>query len=448
MSNSTAAGPAPALDRLDSWKAIAQYLGRDERTVRRWEKTLGLPVRRVPGGRGHSVFAYVHELEAWLRVRDPAATADLTNISEPDAAAPPPAPVAIADPVVASPRARRLIWQAAAAVLIVSAGAWAFASRRNGGDRLSVRLTPDAVIGADAAGAERWRYLLPEDERRIWLEPPIVLNGGAPGVLAAASQRFDTATGAERGGQLYWLTPDGSLDRTWRADDSVAFTATEYGPPWVITDAQVAARPSGRLIAVTAHHHNWWPSLVVLLDASWRRVGTFVNAGWIEQVRWLDADRLLVTGFFNGRDAGMAALLDATALAGQSPPADDVTYRCPGCGEPRPLRYVTFPRSEVNLAASAPFNRAYVQVIGQRVLIRTMEVDPESSRPADAIYELTPSLDVVSASYSDRYWEEHRTLETRGVLHHDRAHCPDKNGPRAVDVWEAKTGWRRVEVRR
>jgi hypothetical protein len=35
-------------ERLDSWKAIAAYLGRDVGTVRRWERTRGLPVKRVP----------------------------------------------------------------------------------------------------------------------------------------------------------------------------------------------------------------------------------------------------------------------------------------------------------------------------------------------------------------------------------------------------------------
>ncbi len=33
-------------DRLESWKEIAAYLGRDARTVRRWEKNEGLPVQR------------------------------------------------------------------------------------------------------------------------------------------------------------------------------------------------------------------------------------------------------------------------------------------------------------------------------------------------------------------------------------------------------------------
>jgi len=37
--------------KLDSWKEIAAFFDRDERTVRRWEKERALPVHRVPGGR-------------------------------------------------------------------------------------------------------------------------------------------------------------------------------------------------------------------------------------------------------------------------------------------------------------------------------------------------------------------------------------------------------------
>src|SRR5579862_9457751 len=53
--------------RLDSWKEIAVFFGRDERTVRRWEKERALPVHRVPGkGRG-SVYAFSGELTQWLK---------------------------------------------------------------------------------------------------------------------------------------------------------------------------------------------------------------------------------------------------------------------------------------------------------------------------------------------------------------------------------------------
>ncbi len=51
--------------RLDSWKEIGAFFNRDERTVKRWEVTRGLPVRRVPGG--GRVYAYAEELTAWLK---------------------------------------------------------------------------------------------------------------------------------------------------------------------------------------------------------------------------------------------------------------------------------------------------------------------------------------------------------------------------------------------
>jgi len=58
-----------ASDRLDSWKEIAGYLRRDERTVRRWEKSEGLPVHRHVHEQRASVFAYRHEVDAWLERR-------------------------------------------------------------------------------------------------------------------------------------------------------------------------------------------------------------------------------------------------------------------------------------------------------------------------------------------------------------------------------------------
>lgn len=52
--------------RLESWKEIADFFGRDEKTVRRWEKNNALPVHRIPGGAKGRVFAYRTELIEWL----------------------------------------------------------------------------------------------------------------------------------------------------------------------------------------------------------------------------------------------------------------------------------------------------------------------------------------------------------------------------------------------
>lgn len=52
--------------RLESWKEIADFFGRDEKTARRWEKNNALPIHRIPGGAKGRVFAYKSELSEWL----------------------------------------------------------------------------------------------------------------------------------------------------------------------------------------------------------------------------------------------------------------------------------------------------------------------------------------------------------------------------------------------
>jgi CheY-like chemotaxis protein len=50
---------------LNSWKEIADYVGRSERTVQRWEKYFGFPVRRPAGKRRSAVIALPSEIETW-----------------------------------------------------------------------------------------------------------------------------------------------------------------------------------------------------------------------------------------------------------------------------------------------------------------------------------------------------------------------------------------------
>lgn len=56
-------------DRLDSWKAIAGYLRRTERTARRWERHEGLPVHRLSHHDRSSVYAFKSELDTWRAAR-------------------------------------------------------------------------------------------------------------------------------------------------------------------------------------------------------------------------------------------------------------------------------------------------------------------------------------------------------------------------------------------
>lgn len=52
---------------LQSWKQIANYVGRTERTVQRWEREFGFPIRRPSGKTRSAVMALVSEIEEWTR---------------------------------------------------------------------------------------------------------------------------------------------------------------------------------------------------------------------------------------------------------------------------------------------------------------------------------------------------------------------------------------------
>src|SRR5258708_15934639 len=72
----------PASERLDSWKEIAGYLKRDERTVRRWEKDW-LPVHRHRNKKQAAVYAYRPDIDAW-RCHGSSRLEELEQIQVPD----------------------------------------------------------------------------------------------------------------------------------------------------------------------------------------------------------------------------------------------------------------------------------------------------------------------------------------------------------------------------
>ncbi len=419
--------------RLDSWKAIAAYLNRDLATVRRWEKTLGLPVRRVSGN-GRSVFAYPSEIDAWLN-----------GSGGEEARAP--ATVAAAAPSIAAFRG----WSLAAFVFfVVAAGISSVAFRTPAltPADLRVRVTSDGVSGFDTSGRLRWQHQFDADYKTVPLTvggyPWRIVAGANPAVYVATSHRLRLSDQSVEGGELLSFTIDGALKRSFSFDDRVTLGHVQYHAPWGITSFALSDAPSHD-IAVASHHFQWEASLVTVLDAAWHRRGTFVNAGWIEDVEWLAPNRLLIAGFSNARDGGMIAALDPAALDGQGPEDPGTRYYCDACGAARPLKMIVMPRTEVNRASDSPFNRATVQISADRVVARTIEV-PAERDAADALYEFSPSLDLVRASFSERYWEVHRALEAQGKLTHSRETCPDRDGPREIQVWEPRTGWKTIKT--
>jgi hypothetical protein len=57
----------PGITVLTSWKDIAHYFSKGVRTVQRWEKELGLPIRRPNHTSKSTVLAVITEVNDWVR---------------------------------------------------------------------------------------------------------------------------------------------------------------------------------------------------------------------------------------------------------------------------------------------------------------------------------------------------------------------------------------------
>jgi len=185
--------------RLDAWKEIAQYLGRDVTTVRRWEKREGLPVHRHLHDKLGSVYAYADEIDAWSARRsvEPAPAAPAVSLPEPELVL-----------VAGASRIRwSAVWRLAAGALvamgvIVAAMTSPWAPRPHAGKdpviRFALAPPPGTVVEALAISPDSDHVVFAaqdSDGMRLWV------------------QRLDSATaqlltGTEGASYPFW-SPDG-----------------------------------------------------------------------------------------------------------------------------------------------------------------------------------------------------------------------------------------------
>ncbi|GFE74877.1 tetratricopeptide repeat protein [Novosphingobium sp. TCA1] len=140
--------------RLDGWKAIAAYFGRDRTTVARWARERGLPIHQLPGGKQKTVFAYRHELAEW-ESRNPG------EDPKPEDPAPEPEP-AVPSPLADLPKPKRK-WPLALAVALALILAMAAAFMTWHKPR-SATLPADPLAARDyIAARDAWAHRTPRD---------------------------------------------------------------------------------------------------------------------------------------------------------------------------------------------------------------------------------------------------------------------------------------------
>lgn len=417
----------PADDRLDSWKAIADYLGRDRTTVMRWERTSGLPVRRVAGAKGNSVFAYRSEIDTWLA----------TQVDRPPESVAPPPP----EPAPPSSSRRRISTVAvaltAAGAVVIGALALAFGlpSRPV---VASAALAGGHIVAADAAGKALWRYPLPHVDGGIQAAKVAVadLDGDGRREVLAALQVFETP--GQGYGQLLVLDDAGRMRWSRTLDARYRFGETEYRPGWFPSDMLVYRTGGEVRIAVAEHHHTWWPAVVSTYDRDGRLAGRFVNTGWITSlITTSDGRYLLAAGVNNSFGGAALAVLDAGAPSGVSPEDGGTLPRCGNCPAGSPQRYFVAPWTD--LARPSDSRHVIVQVAADGTIQwRAPQRAIARGKVPEVIVSLSPTLHVRERAVDDFFVELHQELERTGEV-------PAGSGAwrqPLVREWTADRGWR------
>ena len=437
--------------RLDSWKEIARHLGRDVRTVMRWERERGLPVYRLSGAKRSVVYAFREELDQWLA---------RGSSQEAEAAGEKPAlALSIADspqPVVApSARNARLtrpaLMTGLAAVAFVVVAIVVASTLLSNLERRPVRtlvLDDRALVALDAQERTLWVHRFDAagiyKPARRWTHIGDLDGDGSSEIVAVVKIQRTPASAIID--EMLCFSEDGQLRWTRVPDARLRFGDGEYGPPWASEDLLVFNSNGEQRLAWAVRHYTWWPSMVLVLDATGASRERFVNSGWIRSLAVAPGGRaLMASGITNAHGAHFLALLDPRRIAGSSPETAHSTYACLDCGAERPLHYFVLPRTDASEHTVFPPQQPPVIQTLPDAAVQLRVSQNNERHEAEMLYEFSDTNALVRARATDQFWVWHRQLETAGLIQHDDRACSLR---RSLDIhhWTPADGWQTLRV--
>ena len=385
---------------LSLWKAIAAYLGVNVRTAQKWEAERGLPVRRLPGGRGR-VMASVEELDAWLEAPRNAETL----------------PAAGAAGGRRSLARTGILAGAILLALVAAAALNVFPGRVPAG----WRVVGDVLVVVDVRGRELWTkqfgYALSDYQRLSALTRNMGWVGdldsdGEPEVLFLAHPK------AGGNPMVYCYSSSGDVRWSFQPGQKAHGFPDEFRPPYNPENLLVFRVRGGVRIAVASVHHTWYPSQVALLSGEGKLLGEYWHSGHLNSLAVTEASRdgkplLFAGGIANGYRRAVLVALDPERLGGVSR-EENRDYQLPGPPALEIAR-VLFPRSCINVAKE-PFNGvASLRVTRTELMVGVRE---ESEHPAIVMHRFMTDGRYKGAGLSSRFVARHNELEHAKILDH------------------------------
>lgn len=420
--------------RLVSWKEIAAYLGCDVRTCMRWEKERGLPVLRPGGQPGPRVFAWKHELDAWLAGKPPAADGD----SPVNTAATGSTPAPSIPPHGRTARAgiRRIVPLGLAALAILAWLGFKISSRdlepadfAIDGPKLVLLNKAQKPIGDFKAGPED---LDPESLYRNAYQTRLPdPRDPDNGILYASRLAFvdlegdgrkealfvPHARGSNSCSLLYCLDPRGRLlwPAPFKGGREMVFGQKPYSDDYFLSFETMDLDGDGKkeILAFAEQNDDWLTQLVVL-SSSGRILGEYWNSGRITCTAHADLDgdgrqELIIGGVNSEYGKAFLAVFDPSRISGASP--NTGAYASSSLKEGSELAYFLFPRTDVD----AEVNDIHT-VLGNLKILENGRIRAQISR-TNLQFEIDPrSLSCLDLTLAVKFRVLHRTAVEQGRI--------------------------------
>jgi hypothetical protein len=457
--------------KLDSWKEIAAYLGRDVRTVIRWEKKRNLPVHRLPGGQ--AVFAYKGELDKWLEQKEsPVVTERPIEAAASVVSARPPETTGGKDENRHSER-KRAFSLGIIGLLLVAAASIAILRHRHAasGPALVVRIrfAANAIRAYDDADHLLWTHIFPKPiHPEVLKDPELTENlvriadlygdgGWEALVTVPLEQNADPHNISLT--EIDCFSNTGKLLWSYLPHEYFRFGEYEIDGPWIVEDVFVSqtAKP---IIWASLAHYRWGNSFVAELDPTTGKATVrFVNTGPVyklNETRIGGKPYLLMGGFNNEYAAGILAAIDESKPYAVSPQTAGTRHKCLNCPEGAPDYYFVFPRSEINRLYNAWEDSVrFINVQRNTIEVEKAELgDPALGDKADIgkvhviyYFHADPALKPVAFRFDSWYDLMHRDLHNESKLDHGLYACPERIHPDPIRLWASTAGWSQIFLR-
>ncbi len=349
-------------DLLSSWKEIASYLDCDVRTAHRWEKEYALPVHRLGKGSRARVFAYEHELEAWLRRKAESGPAQKST----------------------SLLFATLI---AAAIILILGGTGVFIYQSFIFDRTPYDFNIEnlELIILNKDGRELWRhdfYLNTNLDKNYYKERFQERTVVGQRVNLPAIQFKDI----NQDGRIEVLfpivnEPDGRFfcfsdkgDILWRIQSGreMTFGSKIYGGRYRTNRFRtVDLDGDGFLEIVMCSDHSFeFPTQMLVVNHQGEILNEYWHSGRIHDIYFYDVNKdnrldIIIGGVNNQFDAPFIAVFDQDNISGASPNTGE--YACPALEPGSEKYYIRLPLTETALIDEVHEVLGYLRLISEQV---------------------------------------------------------------------------------